>query len=103
MTAVELLSRTRALGIRLWVDAGKLRYEAPAGTMSDELREQFAVHRDEIISTLEAASTSLPLVATDRTGLLPLSFAQQRLWLLEQLEPGRRCTTLRRRPHRRTD
>jgi amino acid adenylation domain-containing protein len=32
--------------------------------------------------------TAPPLVRTPRGALLPLSFAQQRLWFLEQLEPG---------------
>ena len=90
MTAAELLVRARELGIRLWVEGGRLRYDAPAGAISDDLRRQLGQHRDEIIATLGAAANDSlpPLVPAGRTGAIPLSFAQQRLWLLEQLEPG---------------
>ena len=41
-----------------------------------------------VLGGLEAGAEGPPLVAVDRGGLLPLSFAQQRLWFVDQLSPG---------------
>ena len=45
--------------------------------------------RHQGIRISNGRSKSLPLVPIARTSLLQLSFAQQRLWLLHQLEPDR--------------
>lgn len=43
----------------------------------------------QAIRTAMAAQNQAPIiVSVDRTGKLPLSFAQERLWLLEKLRPG---------------
>jgi len=42
----------------------------------------------ERVRSAEAAEAAPPLVPVPRDGDLPLSFAQQRLWFLDQLRPG---------------
>ena len=88
----ELLSRLRKLGIRLQVDKDRLRVDAPVGVLSSSLREELSRHKSEIIQYFEngeflGPKDLSPISPLSRDGELEVSFSQERLWFLSQLEP----------------
>src|SRR5688572_11418992 len=52
MTAQELLERLTSRGVRLAATEGRLRFDAPAGVMSPELRRELAQHKPELLVLL---------------------------------------------------
>src|SRR6266511_286237 len=93
MTTSEFLSYLRNKGIRLWAEGNKLRYSAPKGTLTADIRAELAERKVEVLSFLGETITVSPLDllsirGISREGELPLSFAEQGLWLLDQLSPG---------------
>jgi amino acid adenylation domain-containing protein len=90
-TAADLLSALRARDVRIWVEGDRLRLSAPKDALTAELQADLARHKAEILAYLRAASDgrdvpSLTRVARD--GDLALSFAQERMWFLQQMDPA---------------
>jgi amino acid adenylation domain-containing protein len=84
-TADRLLERIATLGVRLTVENGRLKFRAPKGVMTADLVEQMKASEADLLHRLDPdAARGIPRVAPrDR---YPLSHAQQRLWVLDQLE-----------------
>ena len=90
VAAAGLLATLRSLGAQLAVVGDRLQVNAPAESLTPELRARIAAHKAELIALLRdscgAASTDdAPLVPIARGGKLSLSTRQQQLWLVEQL------------------
>ena len=89
---IDLLGRLRVLGVSLTLDGDSLKCAAPAGVLTAELRAELTQNKPGILAFLRssrkaAGAGEAVLSRVDRTGALPLSYAQQRLWFLCQLDP----------------
>lgn len=93
-TPAELLIQLRTLGVRLHLEDEKLRLNAPKGSLTAELQAELKASAPELIKLLrsmtkpDGRTQAAPMKRVERTEWMPLSFAQQRIWFLQQLDPA---------------
>jgi amino acid adenylation domain-containing protein len=89
LNAIELLNRLDAMGVQLKAADGRLLVRAARGRLDDALKQAISDNKSELLTLLvgrdPVEEPPLPRVAPD--GQLPLSLFQERLWILQQLEP----------------
>jgi non-ribosomal peptide synthetase component F len=87
--AEDIVKAALAADVVLHLVDGKLGYLAEHGEIPPTLRQRILASKDAILAFLKRAAPA-QIVPVDRSVALPLSFGQQSLWLIDQLEGGSR-------------
>lgn len=99
----EFVRRLRQNDISLRLDNERLICNAPQGAMTPDLVEELRVNKDAIIAFLkregEADPSEIRIARAPRDADIPLSFSQESLWFLDQLNPGRTAYNISLRIH----
>ncbi|MEH1824935.1 MAG: amino acid adenylation domain-containing protein [Nostoc sp.] len=87
---VSLMLRLQNMGCRIWAEDDKLRIRTSKNALTSELKQEIQANKADILAFLNSVKATnviaeeIPTLADDAPK--PLSFAQQRLWLLAQLQ-----------------
>jgi len=89
----DFLAELRRHNIELWLEGADLRYKAPKNAFTPDLMAQLRERKSEIVqffqqiqqAKISTRANLTPIPVVSREQHLPLSFAQQRLWLIDQI------------------
>lgn len=89
MSATELLSQLARRNVHLWSEGDKLRFKAPPGSLTDELRHALGAHKDALMPFLPALGAAAAAASEPTPATLdgPMSFAQRTEWFLHRTSP----------------
>jgi len=85
--AARVLEQLRRAGVQLWHEGMRLRYRAPRGTLTPDMKSAIAGCREDLIHLLELsrpARRQAPSRRLDRDRPVPLTSAQTAVWVAER-------------------
>jgi hypothetical protein len=91
MTLTVLIDELRRDGVRLWLQDDRIRYLAPKGCLSEQRLAQISRNRDQLLRLLRDAKVSgrSAIMPQERRGPMPVSYAQERLWIIQERDRDR--------------
>ncbi|MEM9482204.1 MAG: amino acid adenylation domain-containing protein [Cyanobacteria bacterium P01_F01_bin.116] len=76
---MDLLVKLREAGVQLYINDGKLGFKVAKGAFSEQLKAEVIASKEDILETLTRLNC-------DSQDIAPLSFAQERMWVVEQMQ-----------------
>ena len=91
LPVADYLAQLAGQDVKLWVEEGKLRCNAPQGVLTAELQRELASRKQELLEFFArgqagAGKTGIGRRPADRP--IPLTHGQERIWSLAKMEPG---------------
>jgi amino acid adenylation domain-containing protein len=92
----ELVRELAGLGVELRVDGDQLRCTAPRGALTPALLERLRGDKHRIIDYLRSRDPEAPgsIARISRQQGMPLGYVQQRMWLLDRMDPDSTASNL---------
>lgn len=86
LSTSHFVTHLRELGIRVTVVGDKLEVRTREGRLPAAIQRELVARKPELLALLGGAGDRADAIPTRETGEAVLSFAQQRLWFMDQLE-----------------
>ena len=91
LSTYQFLKLLKQHSVQVRAKDGRLQIIAPTGALDAQLRAELARRKGDLLATFldnEVASPTPALIRVDRTSKIPLTYAQQGMWLVDHLNPG---------------